>query len=86
MLAELRHKSQITIPRDIVARLGLSEGDKLEFSETDGVIHITPVAVYPKKYLDTLREELEIAKARIAANEEPVFHTMEALLAELGGG
>ena len=30
MLTELRTKSQITIPKDIVARLGLHEGDKLE--------------------------------------------------------
>lgn len=30
MLAELRTKSQITIPKEIVANLGLTEGDKLE--------------------------------------------------------
>ena len=52
MLTELRTKSQITIPKDIVARLGLHEGDKLEIVEKDGTIQIMPVAVYPKKYLD----------------------------------
>ena len=51
MLTELRTKSQITIPKDIVARLGLHEGDKLEIVEKDGTIQIMPVAVYPKKYL-----------------------------------
>ena len=30
MIAELRQKSQVTIPKEIVAKLGLSEGDKLE--------------------------------------------------------
>ena len=30
MLTELRTKSQITIPKDIVQRMGLREGDKLE--------------------------------------------------------
>ena len=55
MLTELRTKSQITIPKDIVARLGLHEGDKLEIVEKDGTIQIMPVAVYPKKYLDELR-------------------------------
>ena len=30
MLTELRTKSQITIPKDIVNHLGLAEGDKLE--------------------------------------------------------
>ena len=28
MLAELRPKSQITIPEELVGKLGLSEGDK----------------------------------------------------------
>ena len=27
MLAELRQRSQITIPKEIIAKLGLSEGD-----------------------------------------------------------
>ncbi len=30
MLAELRQKAQITIPKEIIVKLGLSEGDKLE--------------------------------------------------------
>lgn len=29
MLAELRQKSQITIPKEIIVKLGLSEGDKM---------------------------------------------------------
>ena len=29
MLVELRPKSQITIPKEIIVKLGLSEGDKL---------------------------------------------------------
>ena len=33
MLAELRTKSQITLPKDIVLSLVLSEGDKLEVYE-----------------------------------------------------
>ncbi|HHX93385.1 MAG TPA: AbrB/MazE/SpoVT family DNA-binding domain-containing protein, partial [Clostridiales bacterium] len=35
MLAELRPKSQITIPKELVEKLGLSEGDKLEIYEKD---------------------------------------------------
>ena len=30
MLTELRQKAQVTIPREIIVKLGLSEGDKLE--------------------------------------------------------
>jgi bifunctional DNA-binding transcriptional regulator/antitoxin component of YhaV-PrlF toxin-antitoxin module len=37
MLAELRTKSQITLPRSIVTSLGLTEGDKLDITERDGV-------------------------------------------------
>ena len=33
MIAELRAKSQITLPKSIVSSLGISEGDKLEIFE-----------------------------------------------------
>ena len=42
MLTELRTKSQITIPKDIVMKMGLREGDKLEIVEKDGVIELMP--------------------------------------------
>jgi len=85
VLAELRPKSQITLPKEIVSRLGLNEGDKLDVSERDGMITIVPVAVYPKKYLDELRGEIETAKAKIASGETPVFSSIDALFAELEG-
>ena len=47
MLTELRTKSQITIPKDIVMKMGLREGDKLEIVEKDGVIELMPVAEHP---------------------------------------
>ena len=60
MLTELRTKSQITIPKDIVMKMGLREGDKLEIVEKDGV-------------------------AKIAAGEQPVFDTVDALFEALDG-
>lgn len=83
MLAVLRPKSQITIPKELVERLGLAEGDKLEISEKDGVIFIMPVVIYPKKYLDELRKEIEETKAQIASGQQPVFDTVDALFAKL---
>lgn len=83
MLTELRQKSQITIPKEIVSKLGLSEGDKLEIHEKDGIIMIMPVIVYPKQYLNELRSEIEAAKAKIASGEKPVFNSIDALFAEL---
>lgn len=85
MLTELRTKSQITIPKDIVQKMGLREGDKLEIVEKDGVIELMPVAVYPKKYLDELRGEIEEAKAKVAAGEQPVFDNVDALFEMLDG-
>ena len=83
MLAELRAKSQITIPKELVDKLGLSEGDKLDVFEQDGVICMMPVVVYPKKYLDRLREEITETKAKIAAGELPLFDNVDALFAKL---
>jgi AbrB family looped-hinge helix DNA binding protein len=85
MLTELRTKSQITIPKDIVMKMGLREGDKLEIVEKDGVIELMPVAVYPKKYLDELRSEINETKAKIAAGEQPVFDTVDELFEMLDG-
>ena len=83
MLAELRQKAQITIPKEIVSRLGLHEGDKLDVTEKDGAILLMPVGVYPKKYVEDLRSEIEAAKASVASGERPVFESVDALLAKL---
>ncbi|HHW74604.1 MAG TPA: AbrB/MazE/SpoVT family DNA-binding domain-containing protein [Firmicutes bacterium] len=83
MLAELRPKSQITIPKELVEKLGLSEGDKLEIFEKDGVICIMPVSVYPKKYLDELKDEIEETKAKLASGKQPVFDKIDALFTKL---
>lgn len=83
MLAELRQKAQVTIPKEIIVKLGLSEGDKLDIFEKDGSICIMPVAVYPKKYLDELQQEIEEIKAKIASGEQPVFDSVDALFDKL---
>ena len=83
MLVELRTKSQITLPKELVEKLGLSEGDKLELFEKDGTICIMPVAVYPKRYLNELKSEIKATKEKIASGEQPVFDTVDALLAML---
>ena len=83
MLAELRQKAQITIPKEIIVKLGLSEGDKLEIFEKDGSICLMPVTVYPKKYLNELKEEINGVKARLASGEQPVFDNVDALFDKL---
>lgn len=83
MLTELRQKSQITIPKEIIVKLGLSEGDKLDIFEKDGTICIMPVVVYPKNYLSKLRVEIDNVKAKIASGEQPVFDSVDALFGKL---
>ncbi len=83
MLAELRQKSQITIPKEIIVKLGLSEGDTLDIFEKDGTICIMPVVVYSKKYLNELRDEIDDIKSRIASGEQPLFDSVDALFDKL---
>ncbi len=83
MLTELRQKSQITIPKEIVVKLGLAEGDMFDVFERDGTICMLPVVVYPKKYLDELRGEIDDVKSKVASGEQPVFDSVDAFFAKL---
>lgn len=83
MITELRAKSQITLPKTIVVNLGLSEGDQLDIFEKDGMICIMPVSVYPKKYLDELRNEVNAMKENIKYGNQPVFDNIDALIEKL---
>jgi AbrB family looped-hinge helix DNA binding protein len=80
---ELRKKSQITIPKDIISNLGLKEGDKLEISEHDGIIQIMPVVVYPKKYIEELKKEVSDVKNKIETGNQPIFDNVEDLFKQL---
>lgn len=83
MITEFRKKSQITIPKELVLKLGLKEGDKLDIIEKDGVIQILPVVVYPKKYLDELKKEVSDIKSKIETGSQPTFENIEELFRDL---
>jgi len=83
MLAELRPKSQITIPKELVDKLGLSEGDKLEIFEQNGLICIMPVVVYPKGYVDRLLHNVAEINRKVSAGEQPVFDNVDELIGNL---
>ncbi|MGB4594741.1 MAG: AbrB/MazE/SpoVT family DNA-binding domain-containing protein [Anaerolineaceae bacterium] len=83
MLAELRSKSQITIPKTLVEKLGLVEGDKFEILEDDGTIYLVPVEVYPKKYIEELRSEINQVKAKLSRGDLLVSDSVEALFEKL---
>jgi AbrB family looped-hinge helix DNA binding protein len=82
-ITELRKKSQITIPKDMIIKLGLKDGDKLEIIEKDGSIWIMPVVVYHKKYLDSLREEVNLVNEKIVKGEQQIFSSAKELLKDL---
>ena len=48
MLVDFKQKSQVTIPKEIVKKLHLQTGDKLDITESGGRVFLTPVAVIPK--------------------------------------
>lgn len=80
MMAELRTKSQITIPKGIVSKLGLAQGDKFDVFERDGVIHLVPVAVYPKQYVDELEKEVAVVRARLKDGTQPKFSSVDDMI------
>lgn len=83
MIAELRKKSQITIPKEIISKLSLSVGDKLEIFEKDGTICLMPVVVYPKSYVDELKTEIKNVKEKLSSGEQQVFENVDDLFKAL---
>ena len=82
MLAEIRGRSQITIPSEIIKKLGISEGDKFDIMERDGGIVLCPVVVYPKdkiaKIAKILKESENDTKTRT------VFERVEDMFSDMG--
>ncbi len=82
MLAEIRGRSQITIPSEIIKKLGISEGDKFEVIEKDGGIFLCPVVVYPKDKLLKIAKIIKDSEQGIQRQES--FDTVEELFADMG--
>jgi len=48
MISQMRDRSQITIPVEIMKQLNLKTGDNIDISLEDGAIVIKPVVIVPK--------------------------------------
>ena len=82
MLAEIRGRSQITIPAEIIKKLGISEGDKFDITEKDGGIFLCPVVVYPKDKIAKIAKILKESESD--TKKQTAFQSVEALLSDIG--
>lgn len=87
MIVELRQKSQITIPAEIIKALNIKTGDKLEFSLQDGRIIIQPVITIPKDqawfWTEKWQKEERIVDEQIKTGQLKVFETIDNLIEDL---
>jgi AbrB family looped-hinge helix DNA binding protein len=82
MLAELRSKSQITIPAEIIKKLGISEGDKFDIAEKDGGIFLCPVVVYPKHKINQIAKIIKNSKHEI--ENQKAYEDVTDMFADMG--
>ena len=82
MLAEIRGRSQITIPSEIIKKLGISEGDKFDIMERDGGIFLCPVVVYPKDKIAKIAKILKESENDTKKNT--AFESVEDMFSDMG--
>ncbi|MFR4764188.1 AbrB/MazE/SpoVT family DNA-binding domain-containing protein [uncultured Anaerococcus sp.] len=83
MLVELKAKSQVTIPKDIVNSMDLNQGDQFEVIEDNGRIVLVPVAIYPEHVIKELKAQVEEIKENIKNGDQPIFDSIDSLFEEL---
>ena len=83
MLVELKAKSQVTIPKDIVNSMELNQGDQFEVIEDNGRIVLVPVAIYQEYVIKNLKAEVKEIKESIKNGTQPVFDSIDSLFEEL---
>ena len=83
MLAELKDKSQVTIPKPVIRELGLERGDMFDVVVNNGAVMLVPVVVYPKAKAEELEALAAQARAEAASGEAAVYDDVEDLIADL---
>lgn len=88
MLIDIKQRSQITLPKALLNKLGLSTGDILEIDEKDGVLVLTPVMVIPKEQAWYFTKEWQDAEKEVdqEIKEGKVYtsNDMDSLFADMG--
>ena len=83
MLAELKDKSQLTIPKPIIKELGLERGDMFDVVVEGGNVILVPVVVYPKAKVKELEALVAEARAEAASGTAVIYDDVEDLIADL---
>lgn len=83
MLVELKAKSQVTIPKEVVDNLHLEQGSQLQVSIVNGRIILTPVVVYPEHVIKELKQSITEVRDAIDRGEQPLFDSVEGLFEAL---
>ena len=88
MIIDFKQKSQVTIPKEIVKKMNLKVGDKLEVLEQDGKLVITPVIIVPKDQAWYYTEKWQIMEdavhAQIVKGQVYQANSKDELLKGLG--
>lgn len=82
MLAEIRGRSQITIPAELIKKLGISEGDKFDIIEKDGGIFLCPVVIYPKEKITKIARLIKESENEIS--KQKAFDSVDDMFADMG--
>jgi len=80
MLVEMRARSQITLPSEIIRSLGINEGDRFEAVERDGGVFLCPVVVYPKSKMAKIAKIIKEHEK----NPSTVYESVEGMFKDLG--
>ncbi len=84
MLIEMRGRSQVTIPSEIVKNLGIKEGDKFDVIEKDGGIFLCPVVVYPKREMLHIAKLLKETESEYKSGKLKAYDDVDKMFEDIG--
>ncbi len=84
MLAEMRGRSQLTIPSNVIKRLGIKEGDLFDVVEKDGGIFLCPIIIYPKNEMLRIAKLLKTTEKELDAGDKKIYSDVDKMFEDMG--